>query len=264
MQLKYNIKRERENRIVLDSYQNDKCILQFHSQIEIYMVDEGEMEMRVNGKTRLLKAGEFSVALSYDAHSYRTPESSRSSILQIPTHLCEEFANLVHGKRLANPFITDRAVYDKIKFYWEALKAEKINRLQQQGYLYVILGILLENGAFETADQPVDFDLATKILFYVNDHFHNNISPASIARHFGYNQSYVSRYFKGCCGIPLVQYLTAVRLNNAIMLMHENRHDIAYCAMESGFSSMRTFYRSFHNAFSCSPKVYMREKDNLK
>ena len=259
MQLRFNVKRERENRIVVENYKNDKCILQFHSAIEIYLVDEGEMELRVNGKTRLLQAGEISVALSYDAHSYRTPEYSRSSILQIPTHLCEEFVAQVQGKRLVSPYITDRAVYDKIKFYMEALRAEGINRLRQLGYVYVVLGILLENLVFEPADKPVDFDLATKILFYINDNFRGDITPGSIAQHFGYNQSYMSRYFKACCGIPMVQYLTAVRLKNAIMLMHENKHDITYCAMESGFSSMRTFYRAFHEDFACSPKTYLQE-----
>lgn len=264
MQLRYNIKREQENRVVVENYQNDKCILQFHSQIEIYLVDQGEMEMRVNGKCRMLKAGELSVALSYDSHSYRTPERSRSSLLQIPVNLCEDFASFVQGKRLVSPYITDRQVYEKIKLYHEALKSKDLNRLQQLGYIYVILGIIVENAAFETADKPVNYDLATKILFYINDHFGEGITPGSIAHHFGYNQSYISRYFKSCCGIPLVRYLTAVRLKNAIMLIHEGKHDISYCAAVSGFSSMRTFYRAFHEEFSCSPRAYLQETATKK
>ena len=258
MELRFNVKRERENKLVVDTYQNDKCILQFHSPIEIYMVDEGEMEMLVNGKFRRLQAGEISVALSYDAHTYKTPDHSKSSIIQIPPHLCEEFVNAVQGKRLTSPFITDRVVYEKIKFYHTALQTEGSNRLQQLGYVYVVLGTLLESISLEVADKPVDFDLATKILFYINDNFRSNITPGSVARNLGYNQSYISRYFKACCGIPLVQYLTAVRLKNAVLLMHENKLDITDCAMESGFSSLRTFYRVFHEEFGCSPKTYLQ------
>jgi len=264
MQLRYNIRRERENRIVAESYQNDRCILQFHSQIEIYLVDQGQMEMRVSGKYRVLEAGQLSVALSYEPHYYRTPEQSRSSLLQIPVHLCEEFAGFIQGKRLVSPYITDRQVYGKIKAYLEALKSDSLNRLQQLGYLYLVLGLITEHCDFEPADTPADHDLATKILFYIHDRFHTDITPGSIARHFGYNQSYLSRYFKACCGIPLVQYLTSVRLKNAILLMHEGKHDITYCATESGFSSMRTFYRVFREEFSCSPRAYLQASATKK
>lgn len=262
MEIRFNVKREREHKLVVDSYQNDKCILQFHSPIEIYMVDEGEMELRVNGKTRLLQAGQLSVALSYDTHSYKTPMRSKSSILQIPPHLCEEFMASVQGKRLQDPFITDRKVYDQIRFYHAALQEPGISRLRQLGYVHVVLGLVLENASFEAADKPLDMDLVTRILFYTNENFQNDITPGSVARHFGYNQSYISRYFKACCGIPLVQYLTAVRLENAVTLLRENKHDITECAMESGFSSLRTFYRAFHNAYGCSPSEYLRGQED--
>ena len=259
MELRLNTLREKQNRLFADRYENDYCFLQFHSPIEIYMVDRGEMEMLVNGRVRRLSAGQISVALSYDAHAYNTPAESASSIVLIPPHLCEEFMAQIAHKRLADPFITDPAAYARIKACHDALMQEGISHVRQLGYLYIILGTVLEAVVLEDADKPINFDLASKILFYVNENFKDGISPASIAAHFGYNQSYVSRYFKACCGIPLVHYLTAVRLKNAVMLMLENRHDIGYCAFESGFSSMRTFYRSFRQEFGCSPKEYIAQ-----
>jgi len=258
MQLRFNIEREKQNKLIADNYENDYCLLQFHSQIEIYLIDEGEMEMLINGKFQRLLPGHVSVSLSYDAHAYKTPVSSKSSILHIPPHMCEDFINLVKGKRLKNPYITDPEAYRQIKACHEALKQKDIGYTRQFGYIYIILGIILKTAVFEDADQPINFDLATRILFYINDNFKNDISPASIASHLGYNQSYVSRYFKASCGISLVHYLTAVRLKNAVMLMQEGKHDITYCAFESGFSSMRTFYRSFHDEFSCTPKEYLK------
>ena len=257
MQLRFNIEREKQNHLFAGHYQNDYCFLQFHSAIEIYMVDMGEMEMLVNGHSQRLTAGQISVALSYDAHAYKTPVASASSILLIPPHLCEEFVALIKNKRLANPFITDPEAYRQIKICHEKLMHSGNNPIRELGYVYIILSVLLEAATFENADKPINFDLATKILFYANENFKDGITPASIAQYFGYNQSYVSRYFKSCCGIPLVNYLTAVRLKNAIMLMHENKHDITYCAFESGFSSMRTFYRSFRQEFGYSPKAYL-------
>lgn len=260
MQPQFNIDRERKNYLFFRSYRNDSCLFQFHSQIEIYFVDEGEMEMFVSGKQRVLKAGELSVALSYDTHAYKTPSASRSSVLLIPPHLCEEFAVAVKGKRLVTPFITDPAVYERLKHYWRACQDENIGRIRQLGYLYVILGIITEAVGLEDAGVPNDTDLASRLLFYITENYRNDITPASAAEHFGYSQSYLSRYFKSCFGITLGNYIRVVKLKNAVMLMHEGKHDITYCALESGFSSIRTFYRTFHNEFGCSPKEYLEQE----
>lgn len=258
-QARFNIERERHNRLFFKEYTNDKCLFQFHSQIEIYFVDEGEMEMLVDGKTKTLHAGELSIALSYDTHAYKTPKFSRSSALLIPAHLCEEFLITTKGKRLVSPFITDLDVYTTIKRYYEALKTENISKLTQLGYIYLILGAISDAVTLEDTDSPSDTDLASRILFYLTDNYKNNISPSEVAAHLGYSQSYIARYFKSCFGITLGKYITIVKLKNAVALMHEGKNDITYCALESGFSSMRTFYRAFHNEFGCSPKEYVEQ-----
>ena len=128
----------------------------------------------------------------------------------------------------------------------------------------MVLGLIAEHCVFKAADKPVDQDLATKILFSIHNHFHSGIPPGPIAQHCGYNRRYLSRYFKNRCGIPPVQYLTAVHLKNAILLMREGKHNITYRAAESGFSSMQTFYRVFREEFSCSPRAYLQEAATKK
>ena len=108
MHAEFGILRERHNKLFYKSYQNDKGAFHFHSQIELYFVDEGEMEVVVNRQRRILKGGEMSVALSFDAHAYKTPEASKSSVLIIPPYICEEFISAIRHKRVTNPFVTDR------------------------------------------------------------------------------------------------------------------------------------------------------------
>ena len=257
MQPKFNICREKANTLAFKQYKNDFCNFQFHSQIEIYAVTEGEMEMLVDGKRKTLKAGEFSVALSYIGHDYKTPDHSRSFSIIIPPHLCEEFMNEIQGKKLSNPFFSDKKLFDAVKKCFLSIKEENSSHIKCHGLANVVLGLILENGEFIESDKPANNDLITKILFYLNENYKNDVSPVSVAEYFGYSQSYVSRYFKSCCGVNLVKYITMLRLKNAITLLNETKHDITYCALESGFPSIRTFYRSFQNEFGCSPKVYM-------
>lgn len=260
MQPQFGIERERHNKLFWKRYKNDKGILHFHSQIELYFVEEGEMEIFVNNHRRILKAGEMSVALSYDAHAYRTPKSSRSSTLIIPSYLCEEFLTAIKDKEVSNPFICNTETVNKIKACVSELQRESINSIEQLGYIYLILGLVMENICFARAEKkPVDTQLSTQILFYINENYKTNITLDVLSSAFGYSQGYLSRYFKSCFHIGLSQYITIVRLKHALALMHDQKYTLAYCALESGFNSMRTFYRSFYNEFACSPKEYLKQ-----
>ena len=116
--------------------------------------------------------------------------------------------------------------------------------------------IILDSLPFGESETPIDYELSSKILSYIEENLQNTITPGDISRHFGYNQSYVSRYFHSCFGITLSEYITTVRLKRAAELMHSGKHSLTYCAMESGFGSIRTFYRAFKNEFGCTPKEY--------
>ena len=260
----FNIDRERDNKLFYKEYENDKGVLQFHSQIELYFVNEGEMEAWVNGHYKILRSGEMSVALSYDAHAYRTPDHSRSAALIIPSYMCEEFVVAVKGKRATNPFITDPAAIARIKDCFKRLRNENINHIEQRGYIYTILGIVMDSIFLERTNDFKDPSLSSRILLYISENFKTGITPSDIAAHFGYSQSYISRYFKSCFNITLVKYLTIVKLNNTVMLMNERKHSTTYCSLESGFSSMRTFYRAFYAEFGCSPKEYLAQMTKPK
>ncbi|MBQ8868199.1 MAG: helix-turn-helix transcriptional regulator [Oscillospiraceae bacterium] len=259
MHADFGIARERHNKLYYKQYQNDKGAFHFHSQIELYFIDEGEMEVVVGRQRRILKGGEMSVSLSYDSHAYKTPEASRSSVLIIPPYICEEFISAIRHKRVTNPFITDKDTVAKIKVYYNKILNEGLNEIEQLGYIYVILGIVMDSIGFEETDSAVEPELSSQLLFYLNDNFKNDISLESLSHTFGYSQSHLSRYFKSCFGIGINQYLTVIRLKNVIQLMHEKKHSITYCALESGFNSMRTFYRAFENEFNCSPKHYLEQ-----
>ena len=256
MQPQFGIERERNNNLFFKSYKNDKGKFHFHSQIELYFVDEGEMEVAVDDRHRLLQGGELSVALSYHAHSYKTPVESRSSVLIIPPHICPEFITAARHKTVTNPFVTDKEIVKKIKdHYNEIIKCE--NKITLLGHIYVVLGLVMDAISFEETVSTIEPELSSRILFYINENFKNDVSLSGISLALGYSQSYISRYFKNCFNIGINRYINIVRLKNAITLMHEQKNSITFCALESGFNSMRTFYRAFFDEFECSPKDYI-------
>ena len=126
------------------------------------------------------------------------------------------------------------------------------------GFVYLILGLILKNIPLEEKQIPSDTDVSHKILLYIHNHFANDMTLSSIASHFGYSSCYLSQFFKANFNIGIKKYISIVRLNNAINLLKENKHTITYCAMESGFNSLRTFYRVFYSVFNCTPQEYMK------
>ena len=262
MQARFNIDRERQNQIFYKEYMNDKCSFQFHSQIELYFVNDGEMDFTVNNHRRMLKKGEMSVSLSYDTHAYSTPEHSESSVFIIPVHMCEAFISATKNKKPKNPFICDADTVEHIKSLVEQIRRPDINEIEQKGYIYVILGILADRLFLTDSDTETDPTLSSRILRYIHENLNEDISLETLAAEFGYNKSYISRYFKSRFKIGFNKYLNTARLKNALMLLHEGKHSITECALESGFSSIRTFYRVFSSEFSSSPTDYIKNSRN--
>ena len=183
MKAEFGIEREQQNNVFYKEYKNDEGIFHFHSQIELYFVDDGEMEVIINGNRKILKKGEMSVALSYDAHAYKTPEYSRSSVLIIPPFMCEEFMAAIKNKRVANPFIDDLEAVKKIKNCINEIKRDdsfaitpdNINPVKLMGYIYVILATIMETLSFKTSKEAIDPQLSSRILFYLNENFRNDV-----------------------------------------------------------------------------------------
>lgn len=259
MHANFGIERERYNKLFFKSYENDKGALHFHSQIELYFIDDGQMEAFIGDQKRLLSKGEMSVALSYTPHAYATPHRSRSSVLIIPLYLCTEFTELMQRRRVTNPFICDADAVARIRECYRQIIDPNANALRRRGYIYVILGLILDHICTEATTTEMDPDLSSRILFYINEHFRGKLSLTVLSTALGYSPGHISRYFKDCFHIGVNQYISFIRLKNAVQLMLEKKNSITYCALESGFPSMRTFYRVFFEEFHCSPKEYLSQ-----
>ena len=94
-----------------------------------------------------------------------------------------------------------------------------------------------------------------EVLRYV---YEDGYSVEQIARAMGYSSNYLAERFRSNFHIGISHYINTVRLKNALTLMRENKHTITECALESGFSSLRTFYRVFTQELGCTPKEYLK------
>ena len=261
MQAHFDIERERSRELIKEVINDNidgNCPFNFHSQIELYFVEDGEIIAFINHHQKILKKGHMAIIMSYDAHLFRSIKDSKSSILFIPLEICNEFSELTKAKNINNPFICDVNTVNKIKFYVNEIK-DGCNNITLRGYLYVILGIVLDNVFLTETDRSFDAELSSALLIYLNQNFRKKITLNTLSNKFGYSKSYLSRFFKKNLGIGFNSYVNILRLRHYLLLMHEKKHTNTYCAFESGFDSMGTFYRVFKQEFNCSPGEYFSE-----
>ena len=260
MQAKFGIERELDNRLRIIDYEGGNGDFHFHSQIEICIVTAGEIDALVNNNRKRLCAGELSVALGYDTHLYTPVGKAQFSVLILPSDICRDFTDFAGNKRIASPFIKTSRPASRICDCFYEIKNNHNNPLIVKGNIYIILGLIAKNVVFAENETGVTDDLISKILLYIHGNYTDNISLSSIARRFGYNGSYISQLFKSCFNIGIARYINTLRLKNAVSLMQQRKYSTTYCAIESGFSSLRTFYRVFSSEFGCSPKVYLKQE----
>ena len=264
VQARFGIGVERRQKLRFADYHNGTGDFHFHSQIEICYVTEGEIDALVNDHMMRLKKGELSIALAYDTHRYLPAGDAYFSVLIVPPEICFEFEAMLGGRTISNPFITRGGAAERIGACIAEIRENKKNQsaaLLTKGNLYTILGIIAQNVAFEDgAAANGGSDLVSKILLYIHGHYKEDISLSSIAAHFGYNASYVSGLFKSSINIGILRYINLLRLKNVLALLKEKEYSTETCALESGFRSVRTFYRAFREVFGCSPKEYLEKK----
>lgn len=258
----FGINREMKNELFIYDYTDFKMRnFHFHSLVEIILVREGSVDVCIGEKNRVISSGEIAVAVPFEAHSFYSPDPVRATILFIPLFLCEEFVSAMKNKNLSDPFFVGEDA-KKMRECFDLLSAGGLERIEEIGYVYIILGSVLKNAKPKDSIDISDTDLGSKLLFYINENFKENIDLTKISSNFGYSSNYISKHFKSTFKIGIKQYISTVRLKNAVMLIRERKYSITECAFESGFSSVRSFYRAFYSEFKCSPREYL-ERENI-
>lgn len=224
----------------------------FHSQLELYLIENGEADVWINQKRRRLRSGEMAVSLSYDAHQYEPVDQTVITYLIVPAHICGEWA----GKQIFDPFLSDPALFEGVRQCCRMIEKHR-NPLLTEGCTRVAFGLLMESLPFASREAYAETDVISRILLYLQEHFRQDISLGSTAAAFGFTPSSLSRQFSKALGVSFHQYLTMLRLREAVVHLSQGKN-VDFCASEGGFQSIRTFYRAFTAEFGCTPGEYVK------
>jgi AraC-like DNA-binding protein len=100
----------------------------------------------------------------------------------------------------------------------------------------------------------------TQIVEYLEDNIKKDISLLDLSNKLGYSYNYLSSFFKKFFQIGFSELVNEYRINNACQLLSETSKTIQEISIETGYSSTRTFNRTFLEIVGKTPSTFRNEK----
>lgn len=125
---------------------------------------------------------------------------------------------------------------------------------------YLCSAILSEVSA-QTLHKPgkekqLKVQLYSDILDYISWHIHENLKISEIAAYFGYNEKYLTTFFKKYAGITLKQQILQTKMDLAKSALSETTQPISQIGYSLSFTDAHNFSNAFHKVTGLSPSDF--------
>jgi len=244
-----------------------------HSDYEIFYLIEGERKYYINDEQYLIRGNDLIFIDKNIMHKTEMTEVSSFQRVVInfqDTFLCYENHFLISELFENGPCIISLPACKR------KTVSELIIRMQNEyvndgkdtiPYLRTLLTqLLLECSrlikrevnmpVIENDNDIIKKEVVANIIKYINNHYANDISLSLLSRHFHLNEQYISRLFKDVTGNNIINYLNAVRVNEAQHLLKESDMKVIDISRNVGYSNNVHFWRVFKNLTGISPSEY--------
>lgn len=241
-------------------YCRDFCFLpHLHRDPELVYVDEGEIELTVEGKRQMLTAGDFALVLPDQIHSYRTEKHSGIIVVVFGISYVPLFAEAIGRKGcLENRFsVSEEDRRFLVRKLGEAIElpAERAAILNL-ATSYFLKGVML----CQNQEDGGGSALLHKMLRYISERYRENITLEGMAVELGYESHYLSRCFHRMLGKNFKQFVNEYRVSYAKRMIGDGESALTMTdiAFDAGFSSVRNFNRAYKSIEGVEPRAHRR------
>lgn len=243
--------------IEIDMMDHHSFVPHVHNALEIVICVEGVLKTSCCSRTELLHPGDAMIAFSHELHAYHESSGGTGIMLIVSPMMLHSFAARLNTRRYENFRLAGdsrliQLAGDGLRAFADGCSSDILT-----GYLYLILGTILQDLPYKTVSEPVsDQDTFTKVLEYLSAHYTEQISLKMLAQRFGVDHSHLSRTFAAKLSCGYLDYLHQLRVEHAKTLLTENGDKIAGIAFQCGFADQRSFNRVFKKWTGLTPREY--------
>lgn len=256
----------------------NKLRMHWHKQLEILLVLQGSINIRIGDKEHLLRENDLILINSNEVHNTsKTNEDNIILVLQIDArHYNRYFHGFSNRVFDCKSFIfgeSEQERFDIIRHYLAKIVWELNKRKQGHSFIIgselLLLGEHLLNNFHHQilGDNKVkaisdDIHRLNSIISYIDNNFDRGVTLQDVADNENLNIYYLSHYIKKSLGITFQEYLNTMRLEKAIVLLSRTDKTITDVAFESGFPSVKSLNNLFKNEYNCTPSQFRKENKN--
>lgn len=234
---------------------------------ELMAVTQGILYIADSQREYVVKKGEY-ILMSPDKfqHGYRQSDckfywlhfSIPGNTYEISEESSISFDNRekIHIPSIGNISLPDRIIVlmkqlqDSDKRYHNpllnnALTSVIIHELYSQGSAYK-----------KFSDPKKSAQIYNDITDYIIYHACENIRVSEVADYFGYNEKYLTTFFRRQSGVSLKQFMLQAKMDAAKAELTDTNHSISQIAYNVGFSDSHNFTNAFKKITGLSPSAY--------
>lgn len=101
------------------------------------------------------------------------------------------------------------------------------------------------------------------IITYITNHF-RTITLQELSRHFNYSLPYISKLIKQRLGKNFTEFITELRIQNALKLLKNSSLTITAISQDCGYKNIEHFLRVFKSQFGITPTEYRNQNKPQK
>lgn len=246
----------------------------WHNSVEIIYILSGEMEVQIEGKSRLYTADTIALINSRLIHATKSTAGNEMLLIQIPYPLLKKYIPDIGSLQFSlDCFDPAPSVQKKLSSMKQILRTmHALNNQHPDGehlkfhsLLFELLYLLYQN--FRQEHPAADYQKHAKnlqrlepVLEYTNQHYQKQISIAEISAIISFQQEYFCRFFKKNMGITYLQYLNEVRLSHIYNDLLSTDYSLSYLLELHGFLNYKVFRRMFYEKFGSTAGGLRKEK----
>ena len=235
-----------EEKVWVGKYLNSHNISHWHNDYELVYVNNGTLEVMVDGNTYTLNEKESLLIESKKIHNMHAQiDNTIVSIFIFDQSLLNKGMS---NFQLESPLLTNNYNLDNIY-------TTLLNELKEKPSFYqsntnlIIQNLLIQIYRNESLTNKKQSKKMNENLLYLIDQINNNYQYFTFddaVKIMNMNSSYFSRFFHNMIGISFAKYLNCVRVEKAVELLQNNRDmSMSDIAEKCGFQTIRNFNRIF-------------------
>lgn len=253
----------------------------WHEELEAAVITEGTAVVSAGTEKYVIKAGGGFFINSGVLHAAQSADTSvcRFHSLVFHPRLVGGGADSIFWQKYIQPLMNDvslKGLSFQPSVPWEKEVLEAVESAWQSchgevpGYEFAVREFLskvlfLLSGQKSPAQKKPsdkmlrDADRVKQMLWFIQEHFGEEITIAQIAESASVSESECLRCFRKNIGTTPIQYVKQYRIQKAAELLLATEQKIVDIGIQCGFQEMSYFARSFREQRGCTPSQYRQQ-----